>query len=291
MINTILLWQPIHSAAKLAHCWCPSDAHGKSIEIRLSTLFGDVIAHYKNNPDNGDYLISISESYYQIEWQPGNCDFNLARKGQKPLDILGNARSHFSTTKVDSYLDHSGLLDSILRFQSPKQLTLFLFLKKNIITIYLLDEQGILFQQSFSELSESTLISHFYRFLENIKQKNSIERLRFYRLTKTRDNDWKISALPLTKLSQQDYLPVSIEMSSTDNNAQCTIHCGPKKFSGKADDQALFKQVNELVLNLRKSNAQYPLYITKLSFPDDIQYTSYHYIIQKQRLEELLNKR
>ncbi len=291
MFNTILLWQPTHSPAKLTLCWCPSDSHGKSIEIRLSTLFNDVIAHYKNNPDNGDYLISISESYYQIEWQPGSCDFKLARKGQKPLDLLGNARSHFSTTKVDSYLDPSDLLNSILRFQSPKQLTLFLSLKKKIITIYLLDEQGILFHQSFSELSESTLINHFYRFLENIKQQNTIERLRFYRLTKTRDNNWKVSALPLTNLSQQEYLPVSIEMSSTDNNAQCTIHCGSKKFSGKADDQTLFKQVNELVLNLRKSNAQYPLYITQLSFPNDARYESYHYIAQKQRLEELLNKR
>ncbi|MDC9724850.1 MAG: class I adenylate cyclase [Gammaproteobacteria bacterium] len=289
MLNSLLLWQPHQSPAELVLCWCPSDAHGKAIERRVEMLYRDVITHYKAYPSNGNYLISLSEAYYQIQWQAGSCDFSPAPKEQTLLEILGTFRTQFSATKVDTYSDSSGLFKTLLRVQSPKQLTLFLTKKKNSITLYLLDERGTLFQQNFEGLSESTLTNHFHRFLHYVKQKNTIQNLRFYRLTKASDKSWKVNAMPLSNISQQEYLPVTVEMSSIDIDAHCTIHCGSNKFSGKANDRSLFQQVNELVMNIRKSHNRYPLYITNLSFPQDVNYSTYHYITQKQRLENLLN--
>jgi len=289
MLTTVLLWKPSKSPAELTLCWCPSDAHGKVIERRIETLYSDVIAHYKSSPDNGDYLISISESYYLLQWQPGSYDFTLAPRKHGVFDILGKKRVHFSSTRVDTSLDPFGLFKQLLRLQSPKQLTLFLTLEKKSTILYLLDEHGTLYTQTFNGLTESTLNGHFHHFLNSIKQKNDIERLRFYRLKKAKNKVWEISAMPLSSMTQKDYLPVTIELSSTDKAAQCTIHCGPQAFSGSADDQALFLQVNELVLSLRKSSSRYPLYITELSFPEALRYSSYDYITQKQRLETLLN--
>jgi len=291
MINTILLWQPSQSSPKLTRCWCPSEAHGKSIELRLTKLYNDVITHYQKSTGNGNYLISIAEKNYSIQWQPGSCDYTFVSKANNILQILSSPKPHFSKTKVDDYLDPKGLYAQLLRLQSPDQITLFLSSQKNGSIIFLLDEKGTLFNQEFSELTESTLNNHFYQFLSSVKQKNNISHLRFYRLAKTTTKSWKVNAMPLTNTSQQQYLPVTIEMSSAENNAQCTINCGPHKFRGKADDHDLFQQVNKLILSLRKSNEPYPLYITELSFPQGETYSTDHYIIQKQRLESLLNYR
>lgn len=289
MINTLLLWHPIHNSGKLSLCWCPSEAHGQAIERRVTKLYNDVVTHYQSSSQCGDYLVSLSEKIYLIQWQIGACDYTSMPNGQNIHTILASARTQFSSTKVDSYLDPSGLFAQLLRLQSPHQLTLFLSSKKESVTLYILDEQGTLFHQNFMGLTESTLTSHFYRFLTTIKQKNNIKHLRFYRLTELATGAWKLSAMPLSKVAKQDFLPVTIEMASIENDAQCTIHCGKKKFSGKADESTLFQQVNELVLRFRRSSERYPLYITDITFPQDIQVSNYHYIRQKQRLEHLLN--
>jgi len=289
MMSTILLWQPSKRSIELTKCWCPSEAHGKSIEMRLSRLYSDVTAHYKSNKECGDYLISIAENDYLLQWQPGSCNYSLVSKQQDILKILATEKTHFSKTKVDPFLDSSGLFAQLLRLQSPNQITLFLSSQKEIITLYFLDDLGTLFQQEFSGLTESTLNTHFHRFLTKLKIKKDIAHLRFYRLVKTRGQGWSLNAMPLTAINQQEYLPVTIEMASSKEDAQCIIHCGTYQFSGKANDKALFQQVNELVTSLRKSNDHYPLYITELSFPEGVNYSTYHYIRQKQRLESLLN--
>jgi len=289
MISTILLWQPSLSSPELTKCWCPSEAHGKSIELRLSKLYNDVTTHYKSNVSNGDYLVSIAEKNYLVQWQPGSCDYTFVSKGHNILKVLASSKPHFSKTKVDQYLDSDGLFEQLLRLQSPNQITVFLSSKKKIVSLFLLDEKGTLLHQEYNGLSEATLSSHFYRFLSVIKQKNNVEHLRFYRLTKSSSKSWKVSAMALTAPAKQEYLPVTIDMSSLENDAQCTLHCGTHQFSGKADDRTLFQQVRELALSLQKFNEPYPLYITVLSFPQGVNYSTDHYIIQKQRLESLLN--
>lgn len=289
MVNTLLLWQPIHCSEKLSICWCPSEAHGQAIERRIEKLYSDVITHYQTNSERGDYLVSISEKNYLIQWQAGSCDYTTVPKGQAIQTTLGTEKAQFSRTKVDTYLDTNGLFGQLLRLQSPHQLTLFLCSQKDIITLYLLDEKGALFQQQFTGLTESTLTGNFYRFLTTLKLRNEINHLRFYRLTKQGNKGWKLSAMALSTISQQEYLPVTIEMSSIKNDAQCTIHCGKNKFTGKANEATLFQQVNQLVLSLRRSKERYPLYITDIAFPKDMHVSSYHYITQKQRLEHLLN--
>ena len=289
MLTAILRWQPKNTEAELTLCWCPSDSHGKAIERRLTKLYKEVITHYQAHNDYGTYLLPLSESLCTIQWQPGSCDYSLATKSQQTVDILGAVRSQFSHTKVDVYLDPTGLYAQLLRLQSATQITVFMYFKKKIITLYLLDEQGTLYQHSFKDLTESTINGHYHRFLSSIKQKNKVEHLRFYRLAKSVTKDWSIAAMPLTNSSLTSYLPVTIEMASSADDAECVVHCGPKNFSGKANDQALFKQIKSLVLSLRKSQANYPLYITDLAFPQQMHLPTYQYIMHKERLENLLN--
>ncbi|OUR87023.1 hypothetical protein A9Q92_04910, partial [Methylophaga sp. 42_8_T64] len=96
--------------------------------------------------------------------------------------------------------------------------------------------------------------------------------------------------IPLQTPAGQSYLPVMVEMDSADDHAQCKIYCGQEYFQGTANDKSVFHAVRELMLRLRKSHQQYPLYITKLTFSQGGPYTSNQYLLQKQRLEQLLNQ-
>ena|GEM_PF-1082392 len=86
------------------------------------------------------------------------------------------------------------------------------------------------------------------------------------------------------------YLLVRVELDSPKENAHYIIHYGSKTFTGNADDPSLFKQVSDLVLNLRNTTSRYPLYINQLSFIIGQTYITRHYIMLKQQIEALLNK-
>lgn len=79
-------------------------------------------------------------------------------------------------------------------------------------------------------------------------------------------------------------------MDSADDNAQCKICCGTEIFEGAANDKSIFDNVKNLVLRLRQTHQRYPLYITELSFRQENGLATNQYILQKQRLEQLLNQ-
>jgi len=289
VLAKLLQWQSEQLSADNIISWCPSEAHGQSISNRLSTLYNEVITHYKTTATSGNYFVAISEQLYQLHWQHEACFVRLVSKQGNMLQVLMDVNRHFSTSKVDSSIKHNELFNQLLRYQSPQQITLFLQLQSAQITIYIVDELGNLIEQHFYGLTESTLITHFYHFLNTIKLKNEINKLRFYRLEKV-NSDWQVNVIPLQTPAGQSYLPVMVEMDSADDHAQCKIYCGQELFQGTANDKSVFHAVRELMLRLRKSHQQYPLYITKLTFSQGGPYTSNQYLLQKQRLEQLLNQ-
>ena len=286
MLTTLIhWWNPQHQDTYL-HCWCPSDSYGKSISHRLESLYTEVSEHFREHPLAGDYLLLIADKFYQLQWQPGSCDFSYLPNTADLTTALARIKSQFSVCKLDPNLDPTGLFSTLLTYQTDSQITLFLQIQHQTISIYLLDELGGLFLQTYTDLTESTLVNHFHRFLGALRNR---PRLRFFRLKQTGNHKWKTTALPRPSQRDLGYFPVTITMDSPKESANCTIECGPKHFSGTANDPALFSQVSELMLSLRQSQNDYPLYITQLNFPQTATVATRDYIIQKQRLENLLN--
>ena len=286
MLTTLIHWWNPQHKDTYVHCWCPSDSYGKSISHRLENLYKEVSNHFHEHPVSGNYLLVIADKFYQLQWQPGSCDSTYLSNTFNLTTALSRIKSHFSVCKLDPHLDPTGLFSTILTYQSDSQITLFLQVQNQTISIYLLDELGALFLQTYTDLTESTLVNHFHRFLGALKNR---PRLRFFRLEQTRGNKWKTTAIPRPSQRDLGYLPVTITMDSPKENADCIIECGPKHFSGTANDPALFSQVSELMLSLRQSENDYPLYITQLNFPQTTTIATRDYIIQKQRLANLLN--
>jgi adenylate cyclase, class 1 len=288
ILVSLIQWQPENIDLELISCHCPSETHGQAISNRIATLTREVIAHYKTCSNSGNFHLNISEQHYRLQWQADRCDIK-SFKQQKLTQLLATANRFFSASKLDFSVDNSGLINRLLRQQSPDQITVFLHRRQKSIDIYFVGELGNIIKQQFASLAESTLIGHFHRFLSNVRLKNNIPRLRFYRLDKIIDQ-WTVNAIPLQASSSSAYLPVTIEMDSADDNAQCTISCGPEQFYGAASDKAVFIAVRDFVMSLRKTRQSYSLYISELNFKQEEPIPTNQYLFQKQRLEQLLNQ-
>lgn len=289
LLGTIIQWQPKQPSALNATCWCLSDNHGKKISQRIETVYSEIIAHYINNPLNGDYLIAIADHFYRLQWQQGLVDILPLVKNKSLEQHLAEQRDVFSASKLDPLLDKAGLLQLLLNQQAEKRISLFLSSKNNSVTLYIIDDLGTLFIQHTTGLAETTLTHHYQQFFSQI---NVVTDVQFFHLTHSTLSGWKHTKITHSNISttKLNYLPVRVELESPKENAQCIIHCGSKTFTGSINDPDLFKQVSDLVLSLRNTTSRYPLYINQLSFATSKTYTTRHYIILKQQIENLLNK-
>jgi hypothetical protein len=234
-------------------------------------------------------MFEIADRTASVYWQDGIVEDRLAAPSLTLADELARPTSAYTNTQLDQLLDRDGLYSLLLKSYRNNQIQVFIESQKTHINLFILDELGHLFKQTFQGLRENTLINNFNDFLTEIKQRNNLEQTRFYTL---KNNDGLWSTLPITLEAadpQKAYLPVKVKMREPTLSSDCNISCGQQQFRGKANDAQLFQQVYELVNKLRNSNINYPLYISSISFMGEKPFSSYHYIVFKQRLEKILN--
>ncbi len=280
-----LAWQPDQQVNWQS--WCPTPIFGQTISLRMDDLLAQLIAHYQRFPDSGRLLLTMADRLFSLQWQQQHISLLKQPLSQDLWQTLSSQQRQFEAVRLDRYLDRDGLFNSLLQYQSPERVNVFIYLEKNTIICYLLDEFANLVRQQFQHLTEATLVAHLQLFLSEIRQRNTIAQLRFYHLSRQQQH-WLASPLAVTRQTSS-YLPVKVSMQSAALDADCKIICGQQTFEGRADDPALFARVQQLVLSLRGRQSHYPVYLNSLHFADDRYYPTAVYMQHKQRLEQLLN--
>lgn len=286
LLVCLLNWQPATLSESDISSWCPTPIFGQSITHRLVSLVAQVCRHYQQFPQSGRLLLNLAGSPFSLQWHE-QAEYIKRPAAQDIWQALAANHSTYIANVLDNHLDSDGLLNYLLRQQSANRISVFIYLEQHTIICYLLDELGNLVRQQFQHLTESTLIAHLHKFLAEIKVTNNVAQLRFYRLSRDRQG-WQ--RLPLAAPAQtRGYLPIIVTMSTPALNAECEVVCGQHHFNGKADDLALFKQIHQLVLNLRQQTHYYPIYLNSLIFADGSTPPTAVYMQQKSRLEQLFN--
>ena len=287
LITGLLRWPFTQQLLQHIQCWCPTAIFGQTISNRLKQLVQDCCRHYLHYPNQGRVLLNITDRSYQLQWQQKQIEFTRRPLSQDLWQALLSNNKEFSATLLDSYLDSNHLFKTLLSHQAADRISVFLYPEHNTIICYLLDEFGNLLRQQYQQLTESTLVAHLSRFLTEIRTTNQVKHLRFYRLSHERDS-WQLTLLPVPSQTK-GYLPIRVAMKTTALDAECSLHCGQKSFSGQADDPALFAQVHQLVLSLRQRQQHYPVYLNSLTFESGEYLATAFYMQQKSRLELLFN--
>jgi len=285
ILQHLLAWQPDNNT--VWQSWCPTPVFGQTISQRLDNLLNQLISHYQHFPDSGRFLLTMADRLINLQWQQQQISLLKLPLSQDLWQNLVSQGRQFEALRLDRYLDKDGLLNSLLQYQSAGRINVFIYLEKNTIICYLLDEFGNLLRQQYQHLSEATLVSHWQLFLSEIRQRNQVAQLRFYHLSRQQQH-WRATPIAVTPQSG-NYLPVKVSMNSPALDADCTIICGQQWFEGRADDPALFARVQQLVLSLRGQSSHYPVYLNSLVFTDDHYYPAAVYVQHKQRLEQLFN--
>jgi adenylate cyclase class 1 len=267
--------------------WCATPVFGQAIQQRLNTLVKQTVAFFLASKDAGHLLIDIAGKGYALQWRQGQIEYT-ERPSQKDIwPSLMSASEHFVAQQLDRYLDRDGLLNTLLSHQASDRISVFIYPEQHTIICYLLDEFGNLIRQQYQQMTETTLLGHLHLFLSEIRHRNQIPHLRFYRLQHSAKG-WQttpLAAPPQTK----GYLPIRLSMSTLAEDAACQVQCGKHHFSGQRNDPALFRKVHELVQSVRKQQKFYPVYLHSLLLDDGQYHPAAVYMQEKNRLEILFN--
>ncbi len=288
-LSNLIRWQTQSNQSNFIDSWCPTINFSGSIIKRLNVLALDVCGHFQRSMNNGTYIFEVADRNAHIHWQEGTVEQVVNPLAHDLSDTLAQPRSEYSVTHIDQQLDREGLFSLLLQTRHSNQIRVYINPQKAYIDVFVIDELGLLFKQTYQGLREHTLINNFNEFLSEVSQLNNLEQLKFYKLTK---NDLQWSTLPIVIESAEtttSYLPVKVYLEDASTKSECTISCGPNRFKGKANDPQLFNQVYKLVTKLRSSNVNYPLYISSINFPEHKQFSTYDYVTFKKRLERVLN--
>lgn len=289
-LASLVRWQSKVDQNNDIECWCATPQFAQSISKRLKALGQGVVEYYQSTAERGTYLLEIGDKLCRIQWQDQQVDAtNYARRHDIDT-ILAISRTELSPTHVDELLDYEGLYKLLLTAQSNNHIRVFVDEQRKQLNVYVLDELGHLNKLKPTNLKETTLLANLDQFLSALPAAQSGKKPLFYKLHNI-NGSWTLKPLALPKESSSTkYLPVKINLKTKSPDAECIIKCGPKSFSGRANDSALFNETSQYILSLRTSSNAFPVYITELAFKASTQtISSNDHLIFKQHIENLLN--
>ncbi len=279
------------SDAKTPHpisCWSPAQNHSQLINHHLQQMVTDV-NHYFLQDKTAQFVTQLAHELYVFHWQQEGADIRPLKSSHLENE-LATLNQQFISTYIDRRLDPDQKRFTLLSVQKPNTISIIIEAKAHDTIIHIVDELANL-HHTHLQLKFDTALSHYQHFIQTMHQQQSELTIDFYQLKPFGINQWKLSPINLPQPNQKrGYLPVIIQMDSAKENANCIITCGPKQFSGLANNAQLLQQLTEFIMNLRASKIAYPLYINGITFTDPEQVTAADYIMQKHRFEQQLNQ-
>jgi adenylate cyclase class 1 len=167
------------------------------------------------------------------------------------------------------------------------------------------DEQGALFQQEIPGGNEKHLMLHQKRFFSDLLITRSMQTddtglsgvfdaPLFFRLSKNRSSNWIAEArTPPRDRFYAEYTELRLITEGMDlSRAPHLLVCDDHEFNSLEHGDGLFHAAGKYIMAMRKSNRDYPIYITGIEFTrssTDQRWSTVELLQFKKRLEARLN--
>jgi len=291
---------------------CHSAGHGAAIARRIQALFSDVMRAFfagGNGPHPLRYVIEMDRRYFLLSFNGTEPGFIAVDSKPALLDCLARPLEGYLPVVFDRYaMTDDPQLRAVCQVTEPGNVQAFYRITGSTAQLWAVDELGAVFswQQPFS--SRRYLLVPLLRFLENLlerKQLRQIEALagpagtKCYELTLV-DGQWRAEARPDVirqgvSLSGLEVQAVGVQEG--DVRVRFDIFCADQEFTVQEYGDQLIPAVAHYIRSLRDGQEAYPVYLTDVHLPHDLDPQVYQrdiqtiqYLYYRAVLEESLNR-
>jgi adenylate cyclase class 1 len=291
------------------HCYCAGRAG--AIARRVEAVFNDVVGAFfpaGQGPQSLRYVLEMDERFFILQFVGAQPRF-LACRDRTTLQLqLAEPQPHWSTVVLDRQaMSDDYAWHTVCQAARPDALQLFFEVVGAEARLWLSDETGALFHWTSPYSGNRHLLEPLLRFLETI-----LERRQLRQQMNASDEIPPIDCLELCRsgkayraepraMTADRLAPDSVDVQAigragSGTPAHFDLYCDDREFSALEYGDALFREVASYVMARRRNRQPYPVYITDLHLPQDLdsqgeyrELSSAQYLRYKVNLEQSLN--
>lgn len=285
--------------------------HGGAIARRVRELFVDVLRQFfagASGPHPLRYVIEMDRRYFLLEFRGTEPSFIALESRAALMECLAQPRDVYLPIVFDRY----ALLDdpavrAACQASEPNSVQVFYQARSERAQIWVIDERGSLFGWSQAVTSRRYLLTPLLRFLENLIERRTLRYnevpvalagVRCYEMV-VNNGIWRPEYRPQTDTGA--LLPglevQAVGVQEGGSQVRFDLYCGEQEFTVLQYGDQLISAVAHYIHSVRQSRDRYPVYLTDVHLPHDLDPRVYQQDIQTSQylyyrafLEEALNR-
>ena len=293
---------PGHAAA--LHALGLVNARTASLANRIVELAAAVGACFEQEGTGCRYILQLEDRLYMLEWRDKTCEWMEIGDTAQLVEQLGEAPTGFKSVRIDPRALPDSPLPALMELNRPNEIQIFYRIVTDGIDLWVLDDEGALFEQHLPRAREANFLEHQSRFYDSLLARRLLlsdgysdadlnVSATFQRVTRS-VHGWQTKRVGPPRKPNRGYLEIQlITGPDTDSTAGCTLICGEQEFDSLVLGNAFFRTVADRVLEHRHSRERYPIYITGVQtagLDTGASGSTAAMLRLKRRLEQQLNK-
>jgi len=288
-----------------------STGHGAAIARRVRELFMDVMRYFFAGgvgPHPLRYVIEMDRRYFLLQFSGAEPGFVALDSNEALMAYLSKPQESYVPVVFDQYALLDDLpLRAVCHASEPDNIQVFYRVTGETAKVWVVDELGSVFCWQQGYTNRRFLLVPLLRFLENLIERRQLRQLdavtdvagvQCYEMV-LRDSQWRAERRPdadsNVRLPGLDVQAIGIQEG--DSQVRFDIFCGDQEFTVQEYGGQLIPAVAHYIRSLRQSDERYPVYLTDVHLPHDLDPQIYQqhiqtiqYLYYRTELEDLLNR-
>ncbi|MES9969261.1 MAG: class I adenylate cyclase [Candidatus Thiodiazotropha sp.] len=273
----ILNLQPERELAPLRiYAYSYSGVRGSQIALRVTELFSHVVQRFRDDEfDNGRYVFRMGKAFFIVQKQAEQgFVWQSLESFESLIDELEQPQQFYRSLEFDPEILANSPYPVMFKLNKPDVIQLFFTLGKSHAEIFVLDEQGALFQQSIAVDSPRFLMRQQRRFLNSLQQLRNLVldspsdlllEPEFFQLSVDKGGQYYAERRRVPLLDNDDYLELTmIGDSGLTRREPVSLICGDKEFTRLEYGDELYAAIVQYIHGIRHSDEGYPIYLTSI---------------------------
>ncbi|MCU7921180.1 MAG: class I adenylate cyclase [Candidatus Thiodiazotropha sp. (ex Dulcina madagascariensis)] len=252
-----------------------SSVRGSQIANRVTELFNHVIARFRSGElRNGRYAFRMGKEFFIVQQQEKGYVWRSQESFGSLLDELKQPQQVYRELEFDPEILANSPYPALFKKNKPDVIQLFYQIKSQETDIYVLDEQGALFQQTLAADSPRFLMLQQRRFLNSLQQLRNLVlsgesdllvEPEFHELFCDKDGQWLTKHRRVPLMSADDYMELTLVSDSAEADARpVSLICGEREFTRLEYSGDLYSTTADYIHSFRQGDVKYPIYLTSI---------------------------
>lgn len=288
--------EPPIDADKL-HVVCFTMARGRSIVLRINTLFDNLLKCFadRQSHDQQRYIMAGGSGYYVFRCRDHVLSYYLLDTHNQLLQELGSAQPQFSPVWFDAYVLEQTFIPSLYQYNLADIIQIFYHATAKHVAVYVIDEKGALFVAQHSKANPEHVLIHYSLFFGSLLMQAKLPVATGIKCYEIQKNSVGVVSCQMVQVKpESSAMDLRVRITAEQAPDSFAVFCNDLKFS--IVDAQTYREVKNHILSYRKNRDDYPCHITEVDVPCRMlgiehasQAQGVHYLNYKQKMEDKLN--